>query len=269
MPTSFNRRQMLRTSAGNLLAAGFWSGAFWGDLPGDTGEFSFLVVNDLHYHDERCGPWFEKMVKQMNGHDQKIDFCLMVGDLADNGKAEQFGPLRDILRTLKMPSHVVIGNHDYRGAQDRKPFEDVFGKSLNYHFEHAGWQFLGLDSSEGQKVYTTVQPATFHWLDENLPKLDKRKPTILFTHFPFGPYVIYRSTNADEVLDRFKEFNLVAVYNGHFHSFTQRQRGRVSLTTNRCCSFFKKNHDGTKEKGYFLCRAKKGQIEREFVEVKQ
>jgi 3',5'-cyclic AMP phosphodiesterase CpdA len=260
------RRQMLRMSAGSLLAAGVWPGAMYGDSP--SGEFSFIAVNDLHYFDKRCGPWFDKTVQQMNGHKEKPDFCLIVGDLAENGKAEQFGPLRDILRTLKIPYRVVIGNHDYRTQQDRKAFEGLFPKSLNYHFAHAGWQFIGLDSSDGQKAQVAVQAPTLRWLDDTLPKLDKRRPTVVFTHMPFGSWVIYRASNADQVLDRFKEFNLVAVYNGHFHSLTQRQRGQTALTTNRCCSFFKKNHDGTKEKGYFLCRAKDGKIERQFVEVK-
>ena len=43
--------------------------------------------------------------------------------------------------------------------------------------------------------------------------------------------------------------------------------GEVTLTTNRCCSFHVKNHDGTKEKGYFVCQAKAGKVERQFVEV--
>jgi hypothetical protein len=40
------------------------------------------------------------------------------------------------------------------------------------------------------------------------------------------------------------------------------------LTTNRCCAISRDNHDGTKEKGYFLCTASAGSIQREFVEVK-
>ncbi len=41
------------------------------------------------------------------------------------------------------------------------------------------------------------------------------------------------------------------------------------VTTNRCCAFVKPNVDGSKEKGYFLCHARKGKIERTFVEVDQ
>jgi 3',5'-cyclic AMP phosphodiesterase CpdA len=204
----------------------------------------------------------------MNTHRETIDFCLLVGDVADQGKSEQFGPLQDILKALKMPIRSVIGNHDYRTADDRKAFEQTFQGSLNYQFEHKGWQFIGLDTSEGQKTLVTVQPPTLCWLDDNLPRFEKRPPTVVFTHFPLGPWVAYRVTNADQVLDRFKEFNLVAVYNGHFHSFTQRRRGPTVITTNRCCSFFKQNHDGTKEKGYFVCQAIEGKIDRKFVEVK-
>jgi hypothetical protein len=68
-------------------------------------------------------------------------------------------------------------------------------------------------------------------------------------------------------LDRFREVNLVAVFSGHFHGFTSRQSGLTTLTTNRCCAISRNNHDGTTAKGYFLCTAKDGQIQRQFVEV--
>ena len=90
------------------MAAGLWPGALPADEEGGSKEFHFVVVNDLHYHDSRCGPWFEKMVKHLNGQEKKPELCLVVGDLADNGKPEQFGPLRDILKTLQMPYHVVV-----------------------------------------------------------------------------------------------------------------------------------------------------------------
>ena len=115
---------------------------------------------------------------------------------------------------------------------------------------------------------TTIQPATLRWLDDLLPKLDPRRPTVVFTHFPLGPKVTHRPLNADEVLKRFKEHNLRAVFGGHFHGFTERKLRETILTTNRCCSLTKGNHDGTKEKGYFLCHAQDGRITRKFVEVK-
>src|SRR5262249_14563355 len=156
-------------------------------------------------------------------------------------------PIRDLFKGLKMPVHVVVGNHDYLTDDDRRPYEELFPRSINYHFEHRGWQFVGLDSSHGRHAKVAVQEPTLRWLADTLPKLDKKRQTVVFTHFPLGRLVVYRATNAEAVLAPFKEFNLQAVYNGHFHAFTERKLGQTTLTTNRCCAFSKNNHDGTKE----------------------
>jgi Icc-related predicted phosphoesterase len=169
-----------------------------------------------------------------------------------------------------MPVHTVMGNHDWQGEKDRKAFDDLFPRATNFSFEQGGWQFVGFDSTDGPRAKdVAVREDTLKWLDSMVPKLDKKKPLVLFTHFPLGPFVIYRATNADDVLARFKEHNLQAVFNGHFHASTERKVGKTILTTNRCCSFSRQNHDGSREKGYFLCRAKDGTITREFVEYKQ
>jgi predicted phosphodiesterase len=266
--TPLSRRDFLRRSAGSLLAAGLWPGTLRA-AGADAGEFHFLVVNDIHYQDKRCGDWLEGVLGQMKKHHEKIDFCLLAGDLAEHGKTEELAPVRDLFKSLKMPVHVVIGNHDYRTQEDRKPYEDLYPKSINFQFEHRGWLFLGLDTSEGLRYQkTSVQPHTLRWLNDTLPKLNQKQPLVVFTHFPLGPKVTNRPTNADAVLEHFKEHNLQAVFSGHFHGFTERQVGNATLTTNRCCSFSKGNHDGAKEKGYFLCHAKEGKVRRSFVEFK-
>ena len=260
---------MLGWSASSLLAFGLWPGALLADGQGNSGEFSFIAVNDLHYLDDHCGPWFARVVEQMKASSPKIDFCLIGGDWTEKGTAGELTEVRDAFKKLGVPAYGVIGNHDYVTQTDRTAYEDIFPGRLNYHFEHRGWQFVALDTSEGQRYKdTTIQPATLQWLDDTLPKLDKKRPLVIVTHFPLGPLTPSRPKNADAVLERFKEYNLQAVYNGHFHGFTERKVGATTLTTNRCCAFSRGNHDGTKEKGYFLCRAKDGKIARAFVEMK-
>jgi hypothetical protein len=286
----------LGAGAGALLAAGLWPG--WaGAADAPQGEdFTFLCVNDLHYFDKNCDRFFQKMVEQMNatgGEDKsagaaaadrkegdkekaakpaKPDLCLIVGDLAEDGTPAQLGAIRDHLKGLSMPTHIVVGNHDYLNpgpAGDRRAFEELFPRQINYTFEHRGWQVVALDTTEGRlATNTTVPRETLTWLGDNLPKLDKKRPTVLFTHFPLGFFMPARPKNADEVLQPFMDFNLQAVFNGHFHAFTERTRWHATLTTDKCCSFHHANHDGSKEKGYFVCRAKGGKIERTFVEVK-
>ncbi|MBE0544658.1 MAG: metallophosphoesterase [Verrucomicrobia bacterium] len=264
-----SRRDWLRRSAGTLLALGAWPGCARWSSNGRGGDFSFVVLNDTHFQSPECPEWFARVRASLRTHQPRPEFCLMVGDLAEHGTAAELGGMHDVLRSMPMPFHAIIGNHDYVSDTDRSVWDKLFPRSLNYEFVHRGWRFIGLDSSEGTKYnQTRIQPATLGWLDDRLPKLDRATPTVVFTHFPLGAGVRYRPVNADDLLARLLDFNLVAVFNGHFHGFTERRSGPATLTTNRCCSISRGNHDGTTEKGYFLCTAQAGVIQREFVEVK-
>ncbi|MDB6131671.1 MAG: serine/threonine protein phosphatase [Verrucomicrobiales bacterium] len=258
---------MLQLSSGTLLSLGLWPGALHAAETAAE-NFHYVVINDLHYTDEACGQWMTKVLEQIKSGADKPDLILMVGDFTENGKETQMSEIKEVFQRSKIPFYGVIGNHDYLTQADRKAYESVFKDQLNYSFVHKGWQFIALDTTEGQKANNTkINSATLQWMDDNLKKLDKAKPTILFTHFPMGILTPSRPVNADDLLDKLLEFNLQAVYNGHFHGFTERRKGNAILTTNKCCSYRKANHDGTKEKGYFACKTTNGKIERTFVEV--
>jgi hypothetical protein len=170
-----------------LLAAKLWPGARAGDGKADPGEFFFLAVNDTHYLDRRCGPWLEGAVRQMKGHAEKPEFCLYAGDLTDQGKAEQLAAARNLFSALGVTTLPVIGNHGDLSQDDRKSSEESFPKRMNDLFEHRGWYFLGLDSTDGVRwEKTAVGPATLRYLEETLPKLDRRRPLVVFTHFPLA-----------------------------------------------------------------------------------
>jgi 3',5'-cyclic AMP phosphodiesterase CpdA len=259
------RRQLLRMTPAGLLSLGLWPGALAADEKASK-EIRFAVFNDLHVWDRFCIDWLSGVVKGLKEH--KPELVLLAGDLSEHGTAEQLNPVRDLFKTLGVPVHVVVGNHDWKTNTDRRPYEDAFPKSRNYTFDHGGWQFVGLDSSHGLRSKVAVQPGTLRWLDDNLDKLDKKRPMILFTHFPLGEKVPMRVTNPDAIGQRLKAYNLRAVFGGHHHGLTERKFRDVVLTTNRCCSLRARNHDGSKEKGYFLCTAKDGAVTRKFVEVK-
>lgn len=264
-----SRRAWLRDSAAAALAFGLWPGCarFGGNGRGQ--DFSFIEINDTHYTSPKCPAWFERVTASARALRPQPELCLMVGDLAEQGTAQELGAMRDVLRNLGMPYHVVIGNHDYATQTDRSDWEKLFPGTLNYHLQHRGWQIVALDSTEGKNYEKTrIQPTTSGWLDDHVRKLDRRQPTILFTHFPLGPGTPYRPLNADDLLERFQDFNVVAVFNGHYHGFTEHQVRETVFTTNKCCSISRGNHDQTTEKGYFLCRARDGRITREFIEVK-
>lgn len=267
MAALLTRREMLRLGAAGLLALGLGPRRLFGEAPAAPGEFTFIAVNDLHFSEPACRPWFDKVVAEMKRSAPRAEFCLLGGDLADNGTPAQLSGIRDAFAKLDIPVHAVVGNHDYLAGNNRSAYEEIFPRQINYRFEHRGWQIIGLDSSEGTKSKETViSETTLHWLDENVPQLARARPTIVFTHFPLGAFVFARPLNADAVLQRLAPLNVQAIFSGHFHGFTERRSRDAVLTTDRCCSRIRSNHDGTPEKGWFVCRAARGQVSRKFIE---
>jgi predicted phosphodiesterase len=267
MMKHLSRRQALRTGAAALLSCGAWPGALQAQDVA-TGEFRFVVANDLHYFDDRCASFFQRVVKQIQATPGGVDFVLLAGDISDWGQDFHFAALKDIFGVLKKPVHVVCGNHDWADWDNRKPYVDAYPNSLNYTFEHRGFQLIGLDSTERTMLRASVSPETLGWLDKNLPRIDKNRPLIVFTHFPMHPRLQWPSRNSADVLARFTEHNLQAIFGGHCHAYRAAEAGRAFVVTNRCCSVNVRNHDRTTpEKGYFLCHAKDGQVSREFVVV--
>ena len=119
--------------------------------------FRFIVINDIHCRDERCHPWFRKIVASMASH--QPEFCLINGDLCENGLPDQLSAVKEIFGSLGVPLYATVGNHDYLTDTNHAPFDQIFPNSLNYHFQHAGWQFIGLDSTRGPQGLLHHHPA--------------------------------------------------------------------------------------------------------------
>jgi len=119
-----------------------------------------------------------------------------------------------------------------------------------------------------------LQPSTIDKLDKAMPRIWSRaNPVDIIGDADGARYAaaldcLLSDPNADAVLDRFKPFNLRGVFGGHYHAYTETSVREIPIKTNKCCSLKKTNHDGTKEKGYFVCRAQDGKITRQFVEFK-
>jgi calcineurin-like phosphoesterase family protein len=280
-----SRRDVLKAgaaAAGVIVAQDVWPGAARAEDAARP-NFTFAVLNDTHYNDERCGPYFESLVKKINA--SGVELVLIAGDLSQSGTKEQLNAFREILGKLKPPLYAVPGNHDFRNDVnpadpagerlnvDRTTYDAAFPKMVNYCFEHNGWQVVALDTCDGVKWQgVKAGKDMFDWLDGAAKKLDRKKPTVLATHFPLGKqddrgYPGNVLANADDVLARFKDLNLRAVFNGHHHGLTEQKIAGVPVLTGTACSFFIANHDGTKKKGYFLATCRDGALAYEFVDA--
>lgn len=261
------RAAVARFAKLGLLAGALGPAALRGRATERKPEFKFIVVNDTHYMSEECGVYLAGLVRQMNG--EQPAFVLHAGDVADKGTAGHEAAARGVFERLQTPFLPVPGNHDWLSPTDRSGYTAAFPDKLNYFFTHGDWQFIALDTTEGQKSErTTIQPGTFAALDGMLDALDRRRPLVVFTHFPLCENVKMRPLNAEDLLAKFKGWNLRAVFNGHYHAFTECERAGAPITTNRCCALKRNNHDGTKEKGYFVCSVSEGTMARKFMEYK-
>ena len=258
-----SRREMLRWAGSLGLAAALpWAAALEAQQ-----AFRFLFVNDLHHGSSECDPFFASLVTQMSGHGP-VDFCIIAGDLTDTGKPESFAAIRDAFSRLRMPIYTVPGNHDCDVEKNTRIYSDAFPDRLNYTFLHKDWQFVALDTTDGNKSRgTRTSDVTLGWLDRTARALDRQRPTILFTHFPLATDVTMATANGGEVLSKLEGLNLRGEFNGHYHARIERRRGDVPLLTNACCSRVRDNHDGSLEEGYLLCTASAdGRLSWEFVE---
>src|SRR5436190_21053741 len=106
MPTALTRREWLRLSAGALLSLGVWPSRLRGaDAPAHD-DFTFIAVNDLHALEDACRPWFESVVRQMKASAPTAEFCLLGGDLADNGTPPQFDPIKASISPMRITRDV-------------------------------------------------------------------------------------------------------------------------------------------------------------------
>lgn len=267
-PMMPSRRQFITRVSSGVLAASLWPGrAFAEDAVGENGDFDFIAVNDVHFTDpKRCPPWFEKVFAAMRASAPKAEFVILSGDLTSECTPAEFGGIRDSLKSLQMPVHLTLGNHDVTKTGDRALFSQFFPDKRNYLLDHRGWQIVSLDTVENRAAEkTTIPNDTLKWLDENLPKIDRRKPMIVSTHFPLGVGMIRRPKNANALLSRLANYNVQAVFNGHWHGFSNMMFQDAIISTDRCCSRHRGNHDGSKTKGWFVCEARQGHITRRFV----
>ena len=266
MLRAFYEKQMTRRAALRLAAVPLAAVGLGGRTQAAEKEgFSFIAANDLHFSSVECVPFFKNVVAKMRESAPGAALCLLAGDLADDGAAAQYTALRECLAGLGMAVHPVPGNHDLWPDGDRAAYDAAFPGKVNYAFRHGGWQFVGLDSTQGTEYdRTQISETTLTWLDA--AKLDPAMPTVAFTHFPLGEGVTFRPLNADAALGRLRKLNLRATFSGHWHGLNEQRVDRAELVVNRCCARIRGNRDGSPLKGWWVCRAgADGTLTRRFV----
>jgi 3',5'-cyclic AMP phosphodiesterase CpdA len=129
-------------------------------------------------------------IADVNQHHCDADFVVFTGDLAHTGHRAAYARLIATLAELKLPYHLMIGNHDHR-----ENFKSAFPSAphdtngfIQFAFDTPAGRFICLDSNEPGVPYGSFCEARAAWLGEELDRAASQ-PTYLFVHhhpFPVG-----------------------------------------------------------------------------------
>jgi len=110
--------------------------------------FKFAYISDTHLYAEKVNDRFVrsilKAVDDVNALDPQPDFVLFGGDLAQLGKKEELDLGAQILKSVKAPVKMMVGEHDWF-LDMGEHWQSLFG-APHYSFDHKGVHFVTLMS---------------------------------------------------------------------------------------------------------------------------
>lgn len=223
---------------------------------GRTQPFTFAYISDSHLYEKTLNERFvrhlERAVADVNALDPQPDFILYGGDLAQLGQQGELNLGAQILKELKAPVKMMVGEHDW--FLDMGDYwKDLFGAPY-YSFDHKGVHFVTLMSvnekdfwtakgltpmqrmqivaglDDGRQSAFEVGEEEREWLARDLAKVPKTTPLVIFSHSPL--YKLYRPWNfwtddAEQVQALLRPFQTVTVIHGHTHQVLTNRLGNI------------------------------------------
>jgi 3',5'-cyclic AMP phosphodiesterase CpdA len=226
----------------------------YGATKGET--FRFAYISDSHLYKRELNDRFVRSllraVDDVNAMDPQPDFVFYGGDLAQLGQREELDLGAQILKSLKAPVRMMVGEHDWYldlGARWR----ELFGEPT-YGWDHKGVHFVVLNSVVEEDFWTpagmspmermmtvagldngkqrpfTVGAEQRAWLEKHLAPLKNDTPLVVFSHSPL--YKLYKPWNfwtddAEQVQAILRRFQRVAVIHGHTHQVLTNRIGNI------------------------------------------
>ena len=145
-------------------------------------------LSDLHIGANENGvnpvPRFEAVVEAVRSLPNPVDAVLVSGDLTHDGGQPEFQLVRQLLKRLDAPLHVMPGNHD-----DRALVREAFGlpgvgkEPVNYSVDVGDLRLVVLDSNVPGQDPGRYAPEQLRWLDSEL-RAQPDRPTLLAMHHP-------------------------------------------------------------------------------------
>jgi len=220
--------------------------------------FTFAYISDTHLYERTLNQRFVraavKAVEDVNALDPQPDFVLFGGDLAQLGNAEQLELGRQILKEIKAPVKMMVGEHDWFLDMGDK-WQELFGPPT-YSFDWKGVHVVVL-MSVNEKDFWTARKMTpdqrmatvagldngiqsrfevgdkqREWLKNDLAKVPATIPLLVFSSSPLYKYYHdwnFWTDDAEQVQAILRPYAKVTVIHGHTHQMLFNQIGNISF----------------------------------------
>jgi len=218
--------------------------------------FRFAYISDSHLYEKKINDRFVRAllraVEDVNSLDPQPDFVFYGGDLAQLGQPKELELGAGILKNVKAPLKMMVGEHDWYFDLGQK-WRELFGEPI-YSWNHKGvhlvtlnsvverdfWTARGLTAMErmmtvagldnGVQSPFSVGERQREWLEKDLAGYSDDTPLIVFSHSPL--YKLYKKWNfwtddAEEVQAILKRFTKVVVIHGHTHQLLTNRIGNI------------------------------------------
>lgn len=153
-----------------------------------TPPFLLLQLSDLHLGADPSAVdpagSLRAAVEAVLGLPDRPDALLVTGDLSDDGSERSYEQVAELLEPLRLPVHVLPGNHDDRAALRRAfGLAGAGAEPINYSAELGPLRLVALDSTRPGEDRGELSEETLGWLDAELA-LQPARPTVLAMHHP-------------------------------------------------------------------------------------
>ena len=219
-------------------------------------SFRFAYISDSHLYEKKINDRFVRSllraVEDINNLDPQPDFVFYGGDLAQLGQPKELDLGAQILKNVKAPLKMMVGEHDWYLDLGQK-WRELFGEPT-YSWNHRGIHFVTLNSVVERDFWTergmtpmermmtvagldngmqspfSVGAQQRQWLQKDLAGYSNDTPIIVFSHSPL--YKLYKKWNfwtddAEEVQAILNRFERVVVIHGHTHQLLTNRIGNI------------------------------------------
>jgi 3',5'-cyclic-AMP phosphodiesterase len=193
-----------------------------------TESFVFAVAGDNHSNTEV----YNKLIQKID--ESNAVFFVDLGDKTCIGAASEYAESKALLNNLKVPYHMVIGDHDIVG-DGYNLWQQYFGPTY-YSWNYGNVHFVALNDVLNENGFSEEQ---LSWLEQDLSSTKKELKFVFLHRPPRCPFTVpeelgFTGPKSEERIDQFlsilREHKVNKIYAGHIHNLLNYTIDSIPIT---------------------------------------